>query len=628
MDTTLLIGINAKFIHSNLAIRSIASYIQAHIGDKISLQLLEFSINQETDYILSQIMEKKPTLIGFSCYLWNIELVRKLSRSIKKLLPYCQILYGGPEVSYTVESELIHNPSVDYILTGEGEVTFLALLSYLNLNQGFPTHGVAYWDKGQIVQLSSNGGMSLDDLVFPYTLDFSGLDHRILYYETSRGCPFNCQYCLSSIEKGVRFKSLNKVYEELSIFLNNKVRQVKFVDRTFNAKQEHALGIMKYIIAHDNGVTNFHFEVAPELVTEDFLDILKQARQGLFQLEMGVQSTNPLTLQIIKRHNQLDKITYAAQRIKELHNTHIHMDLIAGLPEEGFKRFGQSFDYVYQLQPNQLQLGFLKVLKGSGMMQMTERYRIEYRDYPPYEVLQTHMLSYQELEDLKLIEEMVELFYNSSQYVRFIQLFIQTFESPFDGFYWLSTQWKAQGMHHQKHQKLDLYQFLFDCIGTPNIRSDIRSDISSNEIMVHELIRALTYDYCLREKPKKDLPWMGLQPLDPKLSTFLLEGIEKHGFWIEESQNYTTKQRSRMFHMSKLDVPTSMMKEYFEDSHIAITLSLQEMGFDVSRDEFQNESRNEPQNFYDFYGNYLVINYEHRDFLHNNGEVIFIAVVK
>lgn len=591
MDNVLLIGINAKFVHSNLAIRSIYEFTNQQLGKQEALMIHEYSINQDLEYILGQIMEKSPQIIGFSCYLWNMDMVRQLSRSLKLLLPQCSIIYGGPEVSYTAYDELSSNTFVDYLLTGEGEATFAQLYEHLVFGSVRPTFGIAYRDNAKIVVLQSGIGLNMDDLPFAYESGFEDLENRILYYETSRGCPFNCQYCLSSIEKGVRFKSLEKVYRELDIFLERKVRQVKFVDRTFNAKQSHALGIMEYVIAHDNGVTNFHFEVAPELVNDDFLMTLKKARDGLFQLEMGVQSTNPLTLQIIQRNNQLDKITYATQQIKTLKNTHIHMDLIAGLPEEGFDRFGESFDFVYKLLPDQLQLGFLKILKGSGMMDMTNKYDIRYRDYPPYEVLQTHALSYTELEALKMIEEMVELFYNSGQFNRSIRAMIHEFDTPFEGFKTLANKWKALGMHHKKHQKLDLYEFLYHC----------------NQTLFHgekqKITRLLTYDYCCNEKPKKSLPWMQLELIEPKTQIFLLETIEKNQLWLVESQQFTTKQLSRMYHM---------------DHWVGINIFDEKWGF----------SKVLEVKHPDISGIFIIINYEHRNFIDNNGDVICIKITQ
>lgn len=596
MKTALLVGINAKFIHSNLAIRSIYEYTRQSVpfNENWLLSINEYSINQDIDYILNQIMEAKADIIGFSSYLWNIDQIRQLSRSIKLLMPESTIVYGGPEVSYTAEDELKNNQFVDYILLGEGEESFTQLLMHLYNHRDKPKKGIAYRGEDTVFVHQTRNGLNMDDLPFAYASGFEGLDNRILYYETSRGCPFNCQYCLSSIEKGVRFKSLTKVFQELDVFLNKKVRQVKFVDRTFNAKQEHALGIMEYIITHDNGVTNFHFEVAPELVNDRFIETLKKAREGLFQLEMGVQSTNQKTLEVIKRYNQFDKIIYATQAIQSLQNTHIHMDLIAGLPEESFERFGESFDFVYQLKPDQLQLGFLKVLKGSGMMAMVDQYDIVYRDYPPYEILRTHAITYEQLESLKLIEEMVELFYNSGQFLKTIRELIPFFETPFSGFSALAKEWKQHGMHHKKHQKLDLYEFLFAFIRTITVE---KAQMNLGD----SLIQRLAFDYCLNEKPKKSLPWMNFSFIEPATQIFLLDTIAGQGYWTEESSQFSTKQLSRMYHIDQWDINKDNLESYDFNNIIETTHT-------------------------EIHGTFIVINYERRNFIDHSGEVICICV--
>lgn len=596
MKTALLVGINAKFIHSNLAIRSIYEYTRQSIAFKDDECLItqEYSINQDVDYILNQIMEADADVIGFSCYLWNIDLIRQVSRSIKLLVPKCTIIYGGPEVSYTAEEELKNNNFVDYILLGEGEASFTELLLHFFRFSDKPIKGIAFREEDKIFVHQTLSGLNMDDLPFAYASGFEGLDNRILYYETSRGCPFNCQYCLSSIEKGVRFKSLVKVFQELDVFLQKKVRQVKFVDRTFNAKQEHTLGIMEYVIDHDNGVTNFHFEVAPELVNDRFIETLKKAREGLFQLEMGVQSTHPETLKVIKRYNQLDKIVYATHRIQELKNTHIHMDLIAGLPEEGFNRFGESFDFVYQLRPDQLQLGFLKVLKGSGLMTMVDQYDIIYRNYPPYEVLQTHAITYAQLETLKLIEEMVELFYNSGLFLKTIQTLIPCFDSPFSGFSALADEWKRKGMHHKKHQKLDLYEFMYRFIQREKVENAM-------SLIQKSLVRRLAFDYCLNEKPKKALAWMDFRFIEPSTQIFLLEAIALHGYWTEESSQFSTKQLSRMYHIDQWELHDEKAASF---------------GFDRILETTHPHIE----------GTFIVINYERRNFIDHSGEVICIQV--
>lgn len=577
---TLLIGINAKFIHSNLAIRYIKKYYDAteQLAEFESpLELVEYSINQHLDYILTEIIEKNPQVVTFSCYLWNIEMVRKLSGELKKILPEITIVYGGPEVSYTSTSELEETLSVDYIINGEGEETFHQLMGCLNGYHDLPKVGLTYRSPDGIVELPPSNGLDMGDIPFPYDNELTDLDNRILYYETSRGCPFNCQYCLSSIEKGVRFRPMNMVEEELQFFLDKKVRQVKFVDRTFNTRQDHALAIMNYIIEHDNGVTNFHFEVAPELLKDGFIECLSKARKGLFQLEIGVQTINEETLSLIKRKNVLPLITDAVERVHNLGNTHMHLDLIAGLPAEDYESFERSFDYVYGLRPHQLQLGFLKVLKGSGMMELKEAYGIVHRDYPPYQVLKTGVLSFSQLKLLNMVEEMVEIFYNSGQFRTTMEAYMKGFESAFKGYEKLALEWMDRDLHHTSNNKLALYQFLYDVTGDGD---------------------RLILDYCLSEKPRKKLDWMDYAFLDASLQRFILDTVCDMGYWTEESEQYTSKQLSRMYHMDQV-------KHHLDEIEGLVHLEASHETYD---------------------GEYMVINYKRRDFIHHHGQVITLTI--
>ncbi len=581
MKRTLLVAINTKFIHSNLAIRYIKKYVDREMGmeeGESTISLMEFSINQQIDYILSEIIDYKPELVTFSCYLWNIEYVRNVSRELKKILKNIIIVYGGPEVSYTAEEELEINPSVDIVIKGEGEETFRHIFENLSIADYLKGEGYGYSYRSQdgIKSFPPAIGLPLEEIPFPYDKGFKDLDNRILYYETSRGCPFHCQYCLSSIEKGVRFRPLDLVYKELQFFLDHKVRQVKFVDRTFNAKQSHALGIMNYIIEHDNGVTNFHFEVAPELLKEGFIECLSRARKGLFQLEIGVQTTHERTLQLIQRKNVLPLITKAVMEVHKLKNTHMHLDLIAGLPDENYQEFNKSFDYVYSLKPHQLQLGFLKVLKGSGMMKLTQPHGILYREYPPYQVLETKTISYHQLKLLNMVEEMVEIFYNSGQFRTTMDGFVSKFDSPFKAYEYLAMEWMNKGFHHEQHNKLSLYQFLYD--------------ITDDK-------ERLMLDYCLNEKPRKKLEWMDYDFIEAPLQRVLLDAVAESDYWQEEASEFTTKQLSRIYHMDTLKTMTG--------------------GDPIDRLICSHER---------YEGDYLLINYGRRDFIHKSGEMLVVTI--
>ncbi len=586
MKKTLLVGINAKYIHSNIAIR----YIKAYMDQGDSVELKEFSINQNIEYILEEMIKVNAEIIGFSCYLWNIEMVRKLSRNIKLIYPEVTIVYGGPEVTYTSIQEMERNPYVDIIVEGEGEKTFADLQQ--NLDHLEQIDNITYRQGPKLIRQKKTAGISLDDVVFPYNDGFELLENRIIYYETSRGCPFKCQYCLSSIEKGVRFRSMEKVHRELQFFLDAHVKQVKFVDRTFNAWREHALSIMNYIIDHDQGWTNFHFEVAPELIDQDFLEVLSRSRNGLFQLEIGVQSSHRKTLDIIQRRNDLEKIVQVVSQVKALENTHIHLDLIAGLPEENLHEFKNSFDYVYEMKPDQFQLGFLKILKGAGLYDQVKEYGIQYRDYPPYEVLSTEVLAFGDVMELKIIEEMVETFYNSGLFRQTIKRLAKLYARAYNLYEALGRFWIQENMHHEKHTKLNLYHFMYLYI--QNI------DIEVNEKTT--IIQWLQMDYVLNEKPKKKKEWMTFDFIEAECQRYLLDILEDHHVWEEERKKYTTKQLSRMYHIDRLENENVLKKMVF--SHVI---------------EVKAGER--------YAGSYILVNYHRRDFLHNNGEALCINLI-
>lgn len=592
----ILVGINAKFIHSNLAIRYIRSYIEEQTkketGDRLCYEILcqEYSINQSVDYILYELLEQirigQGDCIALSCYIWNIEYVHKLIQSLRQVDETLVIVLGGPEVSYSAVQELEEFTEIDYIIRGEGERCFYELLVALQEGKGLDSiASLTYREEGKIINNPGSIGMELDEIPFPYS-DLSELENRIIYYESSRGCPFACQYCLSSIEKGVRFRDLTLVKREIDFFLQQKVRQVKFVDRTFNANKRHALGMMEYIIEKDQGFTNFHFEIAPELVGQDFIDLLQKARPGLFQLEIGVQSTNEETLSIIQRHNDFQKIEFATASIKALKNTHIHLDLIAGLPKEDYPSFGNSFNYVYGLDPDQLQLGFLKMLKGAGLNKVVDEYGIVSRKYPPYEVLFTKALPYKDALKLKGVEEMVEIYYNSGQFHYSIRRLVKSFKDPFSCFEALSIGWSRAGKQHEKHQKLDWYEFLyhFACEQFPE------------ESLLWRQI--LSFDYAVKEKPRKHASWMEVVSMEVATLKEILQEIQNKEIWMDQVQHFDSKQLSRMFYF--MPMPT-------ENELISM----------LKRDAKWYDKKVKQ---------YIVVNYEVRDFLRHNGEFVVVGI--
>ncbi len=454
----LLCAVNAKYIHSNLAVYSIRANAKEY---RDQIELGEYTINQHVEDILQDIYQKKPDVLAFSCYIWNIRQIRELVREFRKVLPGIPIWLGGPEASYDAKGLLEKYPEVTGILVGEGEESFYELCRYYDgKNESLAQiPGLAYREKDEIVVKPHALIADFSSLAFAYE-DFEDFEHKIIYYESSRGCPYSCSYCLSSIDKGVRFRDLDLVKEELQKFIDAKVPQVKFVDRTFNCKPSHAMEIWSFLHEHDNGVTNFHFEVAADLITEEEMELFAKMRKGLIQLEIGVQSTNEKTICEIRRKMDFAKVSELVTRIKNMGNIHQHLDLIAGLPEEDYESFGKSFDDVFALRPEQLQLGFLKVLKGSYMYENRKAYGLVYRSEPPYEVLATNWMSYDEMIRLKGIEQMVELYYNSHQYDRTLEAVFEGEASAFRFFESLGDDYREKGYHLMNHSRKEKYYIL------------------------------------------------------------------------------------------------------------------------------------------------------------------------
>ncbi len=491
----LLTAINAKYIHSNLGVYSLKKYAESASSGEygITIEIAEYTINHPVSQILQDIYRRRPDIIGFSCYIWNLDYVWDLVHDLHKILPGTDIWLGGPEVSFDARQILEREPEVLGVMKGEGETVFVELLTGYRLlgssvqqwqqrrlekkQEEFRTaewrafwkklhqlSGVAFRGEDEGIQDNAiRAAETLSQIPFPYT-DLSEMEHRIIYYESSRGCPFSCSYCLSSIDKSVRFRDLKLVKQELDFFLDRRVPQVKFVDRTFNCKKEHAMIIWQHILDHDNGVTNFHFEVAADQMEEEELKLLEKMRPGLIQLEIGVQSTNPDTIREIHRQMDLNQLRRAVKRINQGHNIHQHLDLIAGLPFEGYESFHRSFNEVYEMEPEQLQLGFLKVLKGSYMYDMAEKYELVYQEKPPYEVLSTRWISYEELCRLKGIEAMVEVYYNSGQFIHTLRRLMQELTDPFAFYEQLAQYYENRGLNGRNHTRLARYDFLHDFI--------------------------------------------------------------------------------------------------------------------------------------------------------------------
>lgn len=485
----LLAACNAKYIHSNLAVYDLQAYASDY-ADHIVLK--EYTINQQKDDIMRDIYLEHPDVVCVSCYIWNLSFVKELMADLIKILPGADFWAGGPEVSYDAEKFLTENSEFKGVMVGEGEETFKELAGYYvekNPQDLKNMTGICYRDGDQIIHNGWRQIMDLSSIPFIYK-DLSEFKNRIIYYESSRGCPFSCSYCLSSIDKKLRFRDTETVKKELQFFIDNKVPQVKFVDRTFNCKHDHAMAIWKYINEHDNGVTNFHFEISADLLREEELQEMSTMRPGLIQLEIGVQSTNPDTIKAIHRTMDFEKLKGIVDRIHSFGNIHQHLDLIAGLPYEDYDSFRHSFNDVYALKPQQLQLGFLKVLKGSHMMEMCREYGIVYKTQEPYEVLSTKWLDYDHVLKLKTVENMVEVYYNSGQFQNTLEYLEKFFPDAFSIYERLGSFYMEKGYGDVSHTRMRRYEILLEFL----------EDMP--EISVDQVKDQMVYDLYLRENLK------------------------------------------------------------------------------------------------------------------------------
>ncbi len=549
----LLVAVNAKYIHSNPAVYSLKRFAGEYTD---AVEIAEYTINNRMEDILEDIYRRKPDVIGFSCYIWNIGMVEKLMGELHKLLPALPVFLGGPEVTYDADKLLEKYPYVTGIFIGEGEATFAEVVKYYVTKEQVEARCANLGEQsaaGEKVNVSEEKHKSLEDIPglmlrsgmtperkplnltdVPFLYDdMAPFTNRIIYYETQRGCPFRCSYCLSSIDKTVRFRDIEVVKKELAFFLEKKVKQVKFVDRTFNCNHDHAMAVWQYLYDHDNGVTNFHFEIAGDILREDEIALVAKMRPGLVQFEIGVQSTNTDTLREIRRVMDIEKLKQVVAALKAAHNVHIHLDLIAGLPYEDYDSFARSFDDVYAMEPEQLQLGFLKVLKGSYMAEMAESYGLVYTDYAPYEVLYTNWLSFTEICRLKRIEEMVEIYYNSGQFAHSLPVMIADLGQGAFAFYEaLADFYEEQGFFvetpsriyryqallsfaktiHPERQELYKELLLFDLYVRENLKS--RPDFAPD---LHDLQPVIHAFYKKEESERRYLPHLSEIPA-PQLS--------------------------------------------------------------------------------------------------------------
>ena len=607
----LLAAINAKYIHSNPGVYSLRAFARTKIPGA-DIEIGEYTINHQMDLILQDIYRRKPDFIGFSCYIWNISYIMEIVRDVKKVLPEAEIWLGGPEVSYDAKKVLTREPDVRGIMRGEGELTFTELVrAYLQREKTSVPDGYtgesfrgqakeetsgcaentrmpenaegenAHSDRLDLSQIpgityrAANGEieehgpqrlLSLDEIPFYYD-DMAGFENRIVYYESSRGCPFSCSYCLSSIDKTVRFRSLDLVLPELQFFLDHKVPQVKFVDRTFNCKREHTLGIWRYLVEHDNGITNFHFEVSADIFDEEELELIGKMRPGLIQLEIGVQSTNPDTIREIHRHMDLVKLKRAVDRVYDYRNTHQHLDLIAGLPYENYESFMRSFDDVYRMRPDQLQMGFLKVLKGSYMEEQVAAYDLKYRGIPPYEVLSTKWLPYSDVIRLKGVEVMVEVYYNSGQFPATMKLLEKRFQRPSEIFVNLAEYYEKNGLTGISHSRLARYEILYRFL-EEDMREEERDHVTAAKVpetgqpSLADFRDSLMYDLYVRENIKSRPSFASDQsPYKKEVREFFM-AEEENPKWLTDYAGFDSRQMAKMAHLEHMEDGTFVLFDY------------------------------------------------------------------
>ena len=548
----LLTAINAKYIHSNPAVYSLRAYACRYGGSRYEeeIRIAEYTINQPVDEILMDIYERCPDILCISCYLWNISYVEQLIREIPRVLPETKIWLGGPEVSYNAREMLDGYPGLAGVMCGEGEQTFLELMQYYHGEGAAALRdvaGIAYRARtgngnaaGDVCETPVRPALDLSTIPFIYE-HIEDFDNRIVYYESSRGCPFSCSYCLSSIDKCLRFRDPDLVRRELQFFIDHEVPQVKFVDRTFNCRHDHAMAVWSYIKEHDRGITNFHFEVAADLLNDEEIALIRSMRPGLIQLEIGVQSTNPDTVREIRRRMDLVKVEGNVAAVREARNVHQHLDLIAGLPYEDYDSFARSFDRVYAMKPDQLQLGFLKVLKGSLMHEKTEEYGLVYQDRPPYEVLSTKWLSYSDVIRLKKIEEMVEVYYNSGQFRNTMEQLEQAYASSFEMYGALADYYEKNGLSRISHSRIAryeiLYHFMEETEGTERIA---------------EYREWLTLDLYLRDNVKNRPAFLGENRVKPDEAAAFYKAEEEERRYLSGYEGYDRRQMRKMTHLEKI----------------------------------------------------------------------------
>ena len=516
----LLTAINTKFVHSNLAVR----YLKAFTKDMdYNGKIREFSINDRDEKILEEIIKEKPDVVAFSTYIWNVEIIKRLSNLIKLVDNNIEIIYGGPEVSYD-SPNILKELNGDYIIEGEGEKTYREFVEYkLGKRELESIRGLHYKKEEQVYSNGKRPLMNMDELVFPYE-ENEDLDNKIVYYEGSRGCPFNCKYCLSSTIHGVRFLDIDRVKKELEYFIKKEVRLVKFVDRTFNCNHKFTMAIWEFLINQDTN-TKFHFEISADILKDKEIELLRKVPKDRFQFEVGVQTTNDEVLNKINRFVNFSDIKEKVEELEKVKNIKQHLDLIAGLPGEDYESFKKSFNEVYLIKPEEIQLGFLKLLRGSSMREESEDYGMKYSPYPPYEILKTKDISYDELLILKKVEEMVDKYYNSGKFNNIIKYLVKKFETPFEFYLSLGEYFDYKGYFNRNIGNVEYYKVFLDFN---------REILKEDNKVLKEIVR---FDYLSFNK-KRGIPEFLQSPIDKeeedKIKDQIREKYPLRDYYIEK----------------------------------------------------------------------------------------------
>lgn len=536
--------LNAKYIHTSLSIR----YLKAFAAPEFDVTLAEYTIKDPAMNIVTDLYRKKPDIIGFSCYIWNIEETIKVIKMLKKINPDLVIILGGPEVTYDVHEWLERIPEVDYIVVGEGEETFKDLLTAIRDNESKDDiSGVAFRKEDRLKINPQRNKLNLKDLPSPFRFeeDLEHLSKRVTYIETSRGCPFNCQFCLSSIEVGVRYFDREKVKDDIRFLMDHGAKTIKFVDRTFNISRSYAMEMFQFLIDEHRPGTVFQFEITADIMRPEVIDFLnKNAPAGLFRFEIGVQSTNDLTNELVKRKQNFAKLQRTVMMVKEGGKIDQHLDLIAGLPEENYQSFRKTFNDVFEMRPEELQLGFLKMLRGTGVRISAAQHDYIYMDHSPYEILGNNVLSFEDITRIKQVEDVLEKYWNDHRMNETVEFLVtHSFETPFDFFQDFGTYWDERGWSRIGHQLEDLFKRLYEFLQATN----------QHQLPILEAI--MKYDYLRNQKYKPRKPWWEDFVSKQDRATFYQEIVEDPNALGEEFSKLKLQEKDLYKHTVVEKIP-------------------------------------------------------------------------